>query len=173
MGTRARTRINSKLRPIAVEDLPELRRALQEIDAFTEREKKVAFSVFASAVQGDGEERSQGVFGNSGELRGAVCYTRAPLSDHVWVISWLFVRPAWQRRSLGRLLVECVEGEAVAEGGTLLVVETSGRPGLKSALSFWKSCGFKVEAQLADFYGPGEALIFLVKRLLEKPGEPL
>ncbi len=156
---------DSILRPLKPEDLPDLRRALEEIQAFTARERRVAFSGFAAAVQGDGEERSCGVFGPGQELRGAVCYTRAPLSDHVWVITWLFVRPAWERRSLGRALVQYVEAEARTEGGTLLVVETSGRPGLAGALAFWEACGLQIEAKVADFYGPGEALIFLVKRL--------
>jgi len=58
-----------------------------------------------------------------------------------------------------------VEAEAQAQGGRLLLIETSSTPAYAPTRRFYAACGYPCEATIQDFYAPGDDLMIFAKRL--------
>jgi ribosomal protein S18 acetylase RimI-like enzyme len=65
-----------------------------------------------------------------------------------------YVRPRWQRRQVGRLLLLTVAREIQALGGEGVVLTVA--PGNAPAMALYKSAGFVDETFISHFYGEGE-----------------
>lgn len=70
-----------------------------------------------------------------------------------------------QGRGIGSALLRRVEKEVRAQGGRLLLVETSSTPAYAPARRFYESQGFRYEAVVHDFYAQGDDLLIYAKRL--------
>ena len=57
-----------------------------------------------------------------------------------------------------------------SRGGGRVYAETSGRPLYESTRAFYLRCGYRREAELADFYAPGDAKVIFVKTI--PPADP-
>ncbi len=97
---------------------------------------------------------------------GYVCISTIPLTDHAWNLYWICVHPREQGHGLGRVLIEAAEAHARAQGGHLLVLETSGRPAYDHTRRFYQACGWTEEARIRDFYRPGDDVVYYVRRLV-------
>ncbi len=78
---------------------------------------------------------------------------------------WIVVDPAHQGRGLGRALVREVERRAASDGGRRIYIETSSLPKYDPTRRFYLSCGYTLEATLAEFYAPGDAKQVYAKAL--------
>jgi predicted N-acetyltransferase YhbS len=78
---------------------------------------------------------------------------------------WIAVDPAAQGRGVGRALLERVEAEVRARGGRLLLIETSDLPAYAAARRLYQAGGYRREATVHDFYGPGDSLVIYSKSL--------
>jgi ribosomal protein S18 acetylase RimI-like enzyme len=87
------------------------------------------------------------------------------LTDGTWNLLLLAVDPASQRRGLGRALVAAVVEALGKAGGRLLIVETSGTPEFAGTQRFYRRLGFRREARIRDFYGPGDDKVIFTLRL--------
>jgi ribosomal protein S18 acetylase RimI-like enzyme len=100
-----------------------------------------------------------------GRLAGYACHgpiAGAPGRSNLY---WIVVRPDRQRSGLGRALLDRVEAAVAGAGGLRLYAETAGRAQYAPSRGFYLGCGFRQEAELADFYGDGDAKVILVKIL--------
>jgi GNAT superfamily N-acetyltransferase len=152
------------VRAITAGDMESLEACLQQVALFTPTQRAIALEAFSAAAAGEADHLTCGLFSAEGALRGGSCFGPVPASQGAYVVYWLFVEPAWRRRGLGRLLIEFVEATARAAGGHMVVAETAGRPSYAGTRAFWAACGFREEAHLDDFYGPGDSVLFFVKR---------
>ena len=73
--------------------------------------------------------------------------------------------PAAQGRGIGHALLTRVEAEVQARGGRLLLVETSGTPAYAPARHLYETSGYRCEANIHDFYAPGDNLLIFAKDL--------
>ena len=76
-----------------------------------------------------------------------------------------FVRPEWQRRGIGRALLDAITAEAgeLQSDGLILTVS----PANAAAIALYESAGFVNERFVPDFYGSGEDR-FIFRRRFEK-----
>jgi hypothetical protein len=58
-----------------------------------------------------------------------------------------------------------VEAEVQAQGGRLLMIETSDTPAYAAARRLYESSGYRREATIHDFYAPGDSLLIFAKHL--------
>ncbi|MDY0098017.1 MAG: GNAT family N-acetyltransferase [Bacteroidales bacterium] len=77
-------------------------------------------------------------------------------SVHSWDLYWIAVHDMARNKKLGSLILEAVEAEVKKMGGSILWVETSGRPLYSSTEAFYRKNGYTLQASLKDFYGPGD-----------------
>ena len=113
------------------------------------------------------------------ELDGAVAgyallgrATPLPASDHVVTIAGLAVDPAWQRRGVGRALVQAAVSEAERRGARRLTLRVLG-PNVP-ARRLYAACGFVVDGILrGEFHlGGGDVDDVLMARRLDGAAPP-
>jgi D-alanine-D-alanine ligase len=75
------------------------------------------------------------------------------------------VRQDQRRRGLGRRLLAASEEAIRQKGGRRVYVETSSRDLYEPTRQFYLRCGYRVEAVLEEFYGPGDGKVVFVKVL--------
>jgi GNAT superfamily N-acetyltransferase len=91
---------------------------------------------------------------------GPIACTKSSV-DHYW----LAVREQWRGKGVGRELLAATERAAAELGGTRIYIETSGRALYDPTRAFYLTRGYAKEAELADFYGPGDSKVIYVKVL--------
>jgi ribosomal protein S18 acetylase RimI-like enzyme len=100
-----------------------------------------------------------------GVLAGYVCFGPIPLTRSSFDLYWIAVRPAAQRSGLGRRLMDMAEAAAIELGGTAMYVETSTRAQYSPTRAFYQRLGYRLAAELPDFYAPGDGQAIFMKPL--------
>lgn len=100
-----------------------------------------------------------------GEVLGYTCYGPIDGTQESFDLYWIAIHPGRQGRGIGRLLMDETERMIRAMGGRRVYAETSGRAQYEPTRAFYLRLGFDREAELADFYAPGDAKVFFVKVL--------
>ena len=100
-----------------------------------------------------------------GAVAGYACY--GPIACTVWSydLFWIAVDPTRQRLGLGRRLVDESERLIREAGGRRVYIETSGKEQYLPTRGFYERCGYALDAELAEFYGPGDPKIVYVKAI--------
>lgn len=101
----------------------------------------------------------------SGSLAGYACYGEIPCTVGSYDLYWIAVDPERRRHGLGRALLAELELRVKLLGGRRIYIETSGRELYRPTQGFYRSCGYVLEAQLADFYGFDDPKLIFVKTL--------
>lgn len=91
-----------------------------------------------------------------GRLVGYTCYGPIAGTADSFDLYWIAVHPDFQRRGLGRHLLRESERLIHKAGGRRIYVDTSQRAEYASTRIFYENNGYRREALLADFYGPGD-----------------
>jgi GNAT superfamily N-acetyltransferase len=78
---------------------------------------------------------------------------------------WLAVAQEFRGKGLGTALIAATERAVSALGGTRIYIETSSRPLYDPTRAFYLARGYAKEAELHDFYGPGDSKVIYVKVL--------
>lgn len=100
------------------------------------------------------------------ELAGFLVYGRTPLTEYSWDIYWLIVHRDFQRKGIGRKLIERAEVCIVAKSPNAVVrVETSTKKEYSAAHGLYKRARFQEIGKLPNFYADGDDLIIFYKEL--------
>lgn len=99
------------------------------------------------------------------QLEGYACFGPIPLTQASFDLYWIAVHPLAQQTGVGRQLMDRAEAAARALGAVALYVETSARSQYEPTRSFYRALGYRVAAELPDFYGPGDGQVIFAKRL--------
>jgi acetoin utilization deacetylase AcuC-like enzyme/GNAT superfamily N-acetyltransferase len=100
-----------------------------------------------------------------GRLAGYTCYGPIPATRSSFDVYWIAVHPDYQRRGLGRRLLQETEKRIAKAGGSRIYVDTSQRVQYASTRAFYESCGYRLESVLSDFYAPGDGKVIYCKSL--------
>jgi GNAT superfamily N-acetyltransferase len=101
----------------------------------------------------------------AGRLVGYACFGRIEGTQASFDLYWIAVEPGLQGRGLGQRLLARSEARVREAGGGRLYVDTAGRAQYEPTRRFYARAGYRVDAQLADFYAPGDAKLIFVKAL--------
>lgn len=105
------------------------------------------------------------VYREGERVLGYAIYGYRDLTEGVYDLYWIAVDPNARRKGVGRKLLTACEEAVRAEGGRMLIAETSGTAEYASTREFYLRTGFVNEASIRDFYKPGDDLKIFVKRL--------
>jgi GNAT superfamily N-acetyltransferase len=91
-----------------------------------------------------------------GEVGGYACWGPIPGSQESADLYWIVVHPSFQGRGVGAALLRAAEDWMSAAGRPRVYVETSTRPQYLPTRAFYLACGYRLAAELPDFYAPGD-----------------
>lgn len=94
---------------------------------------------------------------------GYTCYGLIAATRNSYDLYWIAVDAQAQRSGHGRFLLHATEARIASSGEARIYVETSSRPQYAPTRAFYERCGYRREAELADFYGPGDGKVIYCK----------
>ncbi len=152
----------------ALEDLATVERIVRSTGAFREDEIAIAVELLQDALdrgaQASGYHFLFAV--TDGATVGYACYGPIGCSLHGWDLYWIAVDQNWRGGGVGRQLLEDVERRVPEAGGRRLYAETSSRADYAATRGFYEARGYRAEAELTDFYAPGDSKVIYVKALV-------
>lgn len=96
---------------------------------------------------------------------GYACYGPTPCTVSTFDLYWVAVHESMRGKGLGKALLAEVEERLKVLGGGKLIAETSSREQYAPTRRFYLSCGFRQEARIADYYAPGEDILYFTKNV--------
>ncbi len=155
--------IRSELRP---EDRAPLIELLRSTGFFNAQELEVALELVDDRLaHGPRSHYRFLVLEEEGTVVGYACWGVIHGTQASADLYWIAVRPDHQGRGLGGTLMEAAEGWMAQEGRVRVYLETSTRPQYEPTRAFYVRCGYRVVAELPDFYAPGDGKAIYFKLL--------
>jgi ribosomal protein S18 acetylase RimI-like enzyme len=154
----------SETSPARPEDGRGILELTSRIAIFNSAEKACVEELWnAYLVRGEASGYHFLAYQDNGHVFGYACYGPHALTSSTFDLFWIAVDPDLQGRGIGHALMSHVEAEVQTAGGTLLLVETSGKPAYASTRRFYESCGYCSQAIIRDFYATGDDLVIFTK----------
>jgi len=148
------------------EDKPAIMQMLQDIPEFKPAEVDIAEEVIDSYIQEPIRSGYQIFVAEVGSsIAGYICYGPTPLTEGTWDIYWLAVNPKQQGQGIGKALLGFAEDKIKKTEGRLVLIETSAKPEYAATKRFYRSEGYELACQIADFYAPGDDKLVFQKQL--------
>lgn len=148
------------------EDSAQVLRLAEATGLFNAEEVAVAEELVHERLSKGAESGYHFVFAeDNGRLLGYTCYGPIPLTASSYDLYWIAVSPDYQRKGIGRLLLDETVRRVRQAGGDRLYADTSGRQQYENSRAFYERMGFHREALLADFYAEGDAKVIYSKKL--------
>jgi ribosomal protein S18 acetylase RimI-like enzyme len=92
----------------------------------------------------------------NGRMAGYSCYGQIPCTESSYDIYWIAVHPDFQKKGLGRMILDETERLIQKSGGMRIYVDTSQSTKYEATRSFYEHCGYLMLSVLEDFYAPGD-----------------
>ncbi len=152
---------------VRAEDCLAVRGIVSSSAFFSAPEVDVAEELVAERLAKGEESGYFFVFADGPEHRtlGYACYGPTPCTESTYDLYWIAVHEVMRGQGLGRKLLAEVEERLRRGGGGKLIAETSSREQYAPTRSFYLSCGFSQEARIADYYAPGEDILYYTKKI--------
>jgi len=96
---------------------------------------------------------------------GYICYGPTPMAQGTFDLYWIAVDPDFQGQRVGSTLLNFLEKVLKAEGGRLILADTSTIPHYEKTQKFYLKNGFQEVARIPDYYHPGNDRITFCRRL--------
>lgn len=100
---------------------------------------------------------------------GYVCYGAIACTVGSFDLYWIAVHQSHRGRGIGMELLRRTEKLIAARGGRRVYIETSSREQYLSTRKFYERCGYVAEAELRDFYAPGDGKVIYVRAIGAPP----
>jgi ribosomal protein S18 acetylase RimI-like enzyme len=156
-----------RIRPLLPKDRERLHAILRETLLFNPEEIRVAMELIDIVLSDRGQEdyEIECMADENDRAIGYVCYGPAPMTQGTYDLYWIAVHPGAQGRRIGSRLINFLEEAVQAQGGRMILVETSSTPDYEKTLEFYVRNGFREQARVPDYYHPGNDRITFCKRL--------
>jgi ribosomal protein S18 acetylase RimI-like enzyme len=156
--------VSCSLRPVGRAHRARLESLVRGTGLFREAEIRTAVELLDEALDGDDDYRFLGAF-DGDELVGYACFGPTPDTLGTFDLYWIAVERSRQGTGVGTQLVSAIEQQLSADGGRLIVVETSSRAEYEPTRAFYEARGYSRTATIAGYYAPSDDLVIYVKDL--------
>jgi len=131
---------------------------------FSEEEVAIAVElVDERAAKGDASDYFFVIAEDDSGVLGYTCYGPTPATLSSYDLYWIAVDPRAQRGGVGLLLMEATEARIAERGGGKVWLDTSGRAQYAPTHGFYRRAGYRLAAELVDFYAPGDSKLIFEK----------
>lgn len=154
------------LRPVARAHRARLEQLTRATGLFREEEVGTAVELLDESLAGDDDYRFAGAF-DGDALIGFACWGPTPGTAGTWDLYWIVVDRDRQGSGIGTRLLGEVERRLTADGGRLVVVETSSRADYAATRGFYEARGYTRAAIIPGYYAPGDDLVVYTKDLTD------
>jgi len=145
-------------------DVAAVRTITADTGYFSADEVEVAVELIEDRLtKGDGSEYEFIFADLDGTTVGYASFGEIACTDGSYDLYWIAVHPNQQSAGIGRRLLDKTERLVKAAGGRRIYVETSSRDQYQPTRDFYLRCAYRVDADQADFYAPGDGKVTLVK----------
>lgn len=93
------------------------------------------------------------------------CFGPIAGSEGAFDLYWIVTHNNFRGQGIGKQLLEKTHDRVKEMGGRLLIAETSSLEKYTPTRHFYTSMNYLKEAEIRDFYKPGDGKVFFVKRL--------
>jgi ribosomal protein S18 acetylase RimI-like enzyme len=155
--------VRRDLRP---SDRRAIERLLGDTGFFNREELEVAMELVDDRLVEGADSHYRFLVAERGSrVAGYACWGPIPGTAESADLYWIAVDPAFQGLGVGRALLAEAERWLAETGRARVWVETAGRKQYEPTRAFYLGCGYKVAAELEDFYGPGDDKVIFLKVL--------
>lgn len=100
---------------------------------------------------------------DNGKMIGFICFGFDTCTQYTYILYWMAVHNDYRGKGIGKVLLNKFEDLVVAKGGKKIVGETSGRELYKPTRDFYVKNGYKLAAEIPDYYSVGDSRVTIVK----------
>ena len=105
------------------------------------------------------------VFVEQGAVLGFIHYGLASITDRTWYLYWIAVDPKSASKQIGVQLIQSMEAHLQELSARLILIETSSQPSFERPRVFYLRHGYRLTAQINDFYSDGDHKFIYSKKL--------
>lgn len=148
-------------------DLSAIREILVSSGYFYPEEIEIAIEL-AQENLSKGDEKSGYRFilaESEGVVIAFACYGKIPGTQDSFDLYWIAVHEDHRGARIGKTMLRMVEEHVVELFGKHIWVETSSRPLYNSTRMFYQRMGYRIKAELPDFYATNDDKIIYMKRV--------
>jgi len=154
-----------KIRKAVSGDRSRVLNITEGVGNFTEEEVKIAMEVFDQSCDGTDEYLTLCIVDDNDGVTGYAACGLIPLTKSSYDLYWIAVDRDRQHSGRGKILLDHVEREIVARGGTRLFIETSSEKDYAESRRFYERRGYGPVATIRDFYWEGNDKVIYVKEM--------
>jgi ribosomal protein S18 acetylase RimI-like enzyme len=156
-----------KIRPLVEKDRASLLSMLIKTRSFTSAEIDVAMELIDIVLK-DQIQKDYQIYcmvDDQDQAIGYICYGPTPMTQGTFDLYWIAVDPDFQERGVGSKLLSLLEEVVKAEGGRMILADTSTIPHYEKTQKFYLKNGFQEVARVLDYYHPGNDRVTFCRRL--------
>src|SRR5207253_6557668 len=136
------------IRKLVSHDKEKIKKILIDTKHFNDDEINVAIELI-DVYLNDAEQQDYMiqvyVNDDTNAVEGYICYGKRPLTDMTYDLYWIAVDPNIHGKGIGSRLVRYMEEDLKAQGGYLILIETSGKAGYENERKFYTKNGYEVQ----------------------------
>lgn len=147
------------IRPMTAEDLTAAATIIDRTGLFP---GELLAEMAAPALSGEAADEAWFVAAGP-TLLGLAYVAPERMTDGTWNLLLIAVDPDAQGLGVGKALTRRAEAYAAAQGGRVLLVETSGLPAFERTRTVYGRLGYAAVARIPEYYAAGEAKVVFWK----------
>jgi ribosomal protein S18 acetylase RimI-like enzyme len=156
-----------KIRPLVEKDRASLLSMLIKTRSFASAEIDLAMELIDIVLK-DQIQKDYQIYcmvDDQDQAIGYLCYGPTPMTQGTFDLYWIAVNPDFQEQGVGSKLLSVLEEVVKAEGGRLILADTSTIPHYEKTQKFYLKNGFQEVARVLDYYHPGNDRVTFCRRL--------
>ncbi len=152
---------NTKPRLAEADDLARITRIIHEVGLFSD-EEAAGFVEMTEAHFAAPDPGHRWWITDGGD---GAAYLAPEMPAGVWNLLFLGVRPAARGQGIATSLIGAIEASLRADGGRLLIIDTSSLEPMRAARSLYRHLGYAHVGTVRNYWADGDDKVIFQKRL--------
>jgi len=152
------------IRRLKPADINVIENILNTVPNFSSEEIDVAMELVNIAAANEKQtDYNLFVYEEDGMILGYHCTGKRPLTDGVYDLYWIVTNPSYNKKGIGKKLLEHAESFVNEMNGRWLLAETSSKDSYSATRNFYMRNNYSIISEINDFYSKGDGMIIFGK----------